>query len=106
PSKKPTSSLYFHLYLNAFENEETLFLREKASRSGKRRGEPGKISVHSLSSASLGGENLWPEDAHTPYDAKDRTDVRVPLPRPLRGGEEVELQIEFTSKLPQVVERT
>lgn len=106
PSKKPTRSLYFHLYLNAFENEKTLFLREKASRSGQRRGELGKIVVHSLSSTSMGGQNLWPADAHTPSDAKDRTDIRVPLPRPLRGGEEIELQIEFTSKLPQIVERT
>ncbi len=106
PSNKPTRALYFHLYLNAFESDETLFLRKKASRSGQRQGERGGITVHSLSSSALGGTNLWPKDAHTPSDPKDRTDIRVELPRPLRGSEVIELDVAFTSKLPQVVERT
>lgn len=106
PSKKPTSHLFFHLYLNAFEGSETLFLRAKASRSGQRSGTPGRIVVHSLTSQAFGKANIWPKDAHSPGDKHDRTDIKVPLPRPLRGHEEVELHVDFTSYLPEVVERT
>lgn len=106
PSTKPTDHLFFHLYLNAFENNETLFLRSRASRSGMRRGTPGRIEVHSLTSPAFGSQNLWPKDAHSPGDKKDRTDIKVPLPRPLRGHEDLELEIKFTSHLPELVERT
>lgn len=106
PSKEPTDHLFFHLYLNAFSGKETLFLRNQASRSGQRNGTPGKIVVHSLSSPVFGNQDLWPKDPHSPGDEKDRTDIRVPLPRPLLGFEEVELQMAFTAHLPEIVERT
>lgn len=106
PSRKPSDHLYFHLYLNAFSGHETLFLRNKASRSGQRHGAPGEIVVHSLFSPAFGKENLWPEDPRSPGDAEDRTDIQVPLPRPLLGFEEIELRLEFTAHLPEIVERT
>lgn len=106
PSRKATSHLFFHLYLNAFEGDETLFLRSKASRSGHRNGTPGRIVVHSLTSPAFGDKDIWPKDAHSPGDKKDRTDIKVRLPRPIRGHEELELRAEFTSYLPEVVERT
>lgn len=107
PSALPTKELYFHLYLNAFENEKTLFLRQHGGRSGSRHGEPGSITVTHLSSPSLGEGNLWLNAApHSPGDPFDRTDIRVPLPRELKGHEEIELEIEFVSRLPEVVERT
>lgn len=56
PSARPTSELYFHLYLNAFENDKTLFLRQRGGRSGARKGRPGSITVSHLSSPELGGE--------------------------------------------------
>lgn len=107
PSPKPTSELYFHLYLNAFSDAETLFQRGKASRSGQRRGRPGKIEVRSLTSARFGKKELWPgAAAHTPKDPKDRTDIRVQLPEPVLGHETLTLEVAFTSTLPEIVERT
>lgn len=107
PSAEPTSELYFHLYLNAFSDAETLFQRGRASRSGHRRGRPGKIEIHSLTSERFGEKELWPgPSAHTPGDPKDRTDIRVALPEPISGNETISFQVEFTSTLPEIVERT
>lgn len=106
PSSKPTEHLFFHLYLNAFEGKETLFLRKRASRSGQRQGVLGKIEVHSLTSPSFGAQNFWPKEAHSPGDEKDRTDIKVPLPRRLEGHEAIDLELTFTSHLPEFVERT
>jgi len=101
------SELYFHLYLNAFSNSETLFLREKGGRSGSRSGIRGKTTVLSLTSPTFGKGNLW-EDAskHSPGDPRDATDIRVPLPTPIRPGQTVEFTVEFESQLPELVERT
>lgn len=106
PSHKPTDHLFFHLYLNAFEGKETLFLRKRASRSGQRQGALGKIEVHSLTSPDFGSQDLWPREAHSPGDEKDRTDIKVPLPRRLQGREVIDLELTFTSHLPELVERT
>jgi hypothetical protein len=107
PSPAPADKLYFHLYLNAFENDETLFLRGAGSRSGKRRGAPGRVVGRKLRSPQFPGVDLWPgPEAHTPDDPKDRTDIAVPLPSPVEGHAELTLEIEFSSHLPQIVERT
>lgn len=107
PSRKPAKGLYFHLYLNAFENPETLFLRDKGGRSGVLSGTPGKTVVHSLTSPTFQGVQLWDSaSSHSPGDPADRTDIWIPLPRPVAVGESIELFIEFDSHLPQIVERT
>lgn len=98
--------LYFHLYLNAFENSETLFLRKGGSRNGTVPGRWGRIDVHSLRRR---GEqrNLWEDAArHSPDDQRDRTSIRVPLKRPVAPGETARFELEFTSTLPEIVERT
>ncbi len=107
PSARPTRELYFHLYLNAFSNEDTLFLRNHGGRSGTLRGSTGSVEISRLTSRAFGSDNLWEKAAaHSPGDEKDRTDIRVPLPRPLKGGEEVVFEIEFEAQLPEIVERT
>ena len=107
PSARPTHELYFHLYLNAFSNQETLFLRGRGGRSGTLLGPAGSVEISRLTSPAFGSDNLWENAAaHSPDDTKDRTDIRVPLPRPLEGGEEVIFEIEFQAQLPGIVERT
>jgi hypothetical protein len=108
PARAPTKELYFHLYLNAFKNEKSLFLRSPfgAGRSGSRAAEWGYIDVKTLTAPELGGASLWPLRVQTPGDPDDETSVRVELPREIAAGETLTLEIEFEAKLPEIVERT
>jgi Peptidase family M1 domain len=108
-SSRALSDLYFHLYLNAFKNDASVFLRSPfgESRSGLRADDWGYIDVRRCTAPSLGPDDLWP--AHTrgsPEEPDDETDVRLPLPKPLAPGDSLDLALEFTAKLPSVVLRT
>jgi hypothetical protein len=104
----PAGELYFHLYLNAFKNNQTVFLRSPfgAGRSGKGARHWGYIDVKRLSIREMDGTNVWPRGAHAEDDPDDETDVRVPLPRPVKPGEQITIDLEWTSQLPEIVERT
>ncbi len=108
-SRAPLPALYFHLYLNAFKNEKSLFLRSPfgQARSVLRADDWGYIDVRRLSARELGPDDLWPARTRgTPDEPDDETDVRVPLPKALAPGEQLTLELEFSAKLPSVVLRT
>lgn len=106
-SAKPLDALYVHLYLNAFEDDRTVFRRDRAAgfRGDTTAIDGGSIHVERFFVRELGAE-VWPEQATTPGDLLDRTDIRVPLPRPLAPGERVTIETTFVSKLPSVMLRT
>ncbi len=107
-SSVPLHELYVHLYLNAFKNDETLFLRSPfgAGRSGQHGTKWGYIDVKRLYAQELEAE-LWPSrSAKSPGDPDDETDVRVPLPAPLLPAQNLTLEVEFESQLPEIIERT
>jgi hypothetical protein len=107
-STGPLSELWFHLYLNAFKNDKTLFLRSPfgAGRSGDKAHEYGYIDVKHLLWVEANHRDLWPNrDPHSPDDPDDETDLRVPLPEPLAAGQTLTLELEFEDKLPEIVER-
>jgi hypothetical protein len=107
-SRESLNELWFHLYLNAFKNNRSLFARSPftAGRSGEKPQVWGYIDVHALRDARS-GEDLWPlRDQHSPGDPEDETDIRVPLPLPLGAGDTLELEVQWTSQLPEIVERT
>jgi Peptidase family M1 domain len=102
------NELWFHLYLNAFKNDKTLFLRSPfgAGRSGDKAHEYGYIDVKKLTWLEAGPQDLWPSrDLHSPGDPDDETDLRLPLPHPLEPGQVLTLALEFEDKLPEIVER-
>jgi hypothetical protein len=104
----PLGELYLHLYMNAFKNDQSLFLRSPfgAGRSGEHGTVWGYIDVKRLFARELGAE-LWPgRDKSSPGDALDETDIRVPLPTALEAGQRLTLEVEFDVKLPEIVERT
>jgi len=108
-SSAALSELWFHLYLNAFKNDKTLFLRSPfgAGRSGDKAREYGYIDVKKLILAGGSGEDLWPQrDRHSPGDPEDETDLRLPLPTALAPGASLDLELEFEDQLPEIVERT
>jgi hypothetical protein len=109
-SSRPVNELWFHLYLNAFKNQRSVFMREPV---GGFRGnilpkEWGTIDIRSLRLEVDRNTtvDVW-KDAETkrPHD-DDETDVRVPLPKPVLPGYEITLEAVWDDKLPSVVERT
>jgi hypothetical protein len=108
-STEPARELWFHLYLNAFKNDRSLFLRSPfgAGRSGDHATDWGYIDVARLSVRELGGGDLWEHaDRTSPGDPDDQTDIRVPLPAPIAPGQVVNVDFEWSAKLPSIVERT
>jgi len=103
------TTLPFHLYLNAFKNNRTTFMRESG---GEHRGfrrdasDWGWIDIRSIRTRD--GEDLsssWgyvrPDDGNP----DDETVAEVRLSRPVPPGETIELEVEFEAKLPKVFAR-
>jgi peptidase M1-like protein len=101
--------LYFHLYLNAFESDQTLFNRSPftRARSGRRTRHWGSTTLTRLAARELGGVDLLAQlEPHSPGDPLDRTDRRLPLPRAVAPGEALTIDLAWDSTLPDIVERT
>jgi hypothetical protein len=110
-SNRPTRELWMHLYLNAFKNEKSVFMRTSV---GRARGNGslshwGAIDVRRLvfkDSVRGVDDDLWPNaELKRPGD-DDETDARVPLPREIAPNEVITLAMTWDDKLPNVVERT
>lgn len=102
--------LQFHLYLNAFKNEMSTFMKES---SGRHRGAKlekeegwGWIEVTKM---VLDGTDLYKKFEYIQPDddnEDDQTVLRVPLDRAVGPQEEITLYIDFDARLPQVFART
>ncbi|HVR20870.1 MAG TPA: M1 family metallopeptidase, partial [Polyangiaceae bacterium] len=107
-SRVAVHELYVHLYLNAFKNQRSLFLRSPfdEGRSGARAEHWGYVDVERFAAREL-GTDLWPgRTPGTPGDPNDETDVRLPLPRAVEPGETLTFDVAFAATLPVIVERT
>ncbi|HZU84095.1 MAG TPA: M1 family metallopeptidase, partial [Polyangiaceae bacterium] len=108
-SEQPVRELWVHLYLNAFKNERSAFLRERIGGRGSRDPEDwGWIDVRELALRDADGPPVDLRSAMetaSPDDG-DETDARVRLPRAVAPGEAITLDVVFDDKLPSVVERT
>ncbi len=112
PSDDTVAELRFHLYLNAFKNDESTFMREsggqlRGDRHGPKARDWGWIDVASIKTA--GGEELRPGARFVQPDGNDLADetvLAVPLPSPVPPRGEITLDIDFTAKLPKIFART
>jgi hypothetical protein len=108
-SAQPVSQLWMHLYLNAFKNQSTVFMRAPV---GGFRGttlpkEWGTIDVRKLTwTDGTTSHDLWAKAQLKRGDDEDETDASVPLPRPVQPGESITLEMVWDDKLPSIVERT
>jgi hypothetical protein len=109
----PTQELQFHLYLNAFRDENSTFMKESG---GQLRGD--KIDTTSrknygniyLSSIRIGQSSnlvskiryIQPDD----LNSKDRTVISLALEKPILPGQTIQVQIGFKSLLPKIFART
>ncbi len=124
PDSVPVDELQFHLYLNAFRNEESTFMQETG---GRHRGfstendDPwGGVEVNRMQIVSGGLTDISPLGTSAGADLTDRitfiqpddgnindmTVISVPLPEPLAPGESITLDIDFTSTMPEIFART
>jgi hypothetical protein len=108
-SRVGVRELWLHLYLNAFKNDRSVFLRERVGGRGSSAPDDwGWIEVRSLALREAGGAHvdLLPAMETKQGADDDETEARVPLPREVVAGETITLDVEFDDKLPTVVERT
>jgi hypothetical protein len=109
--------LYFHLYLNAFKNLDSTFLREASV--GRERtllkdwlSIPGKekwgwVDIDKIQ--IVNGPDLTPLITYAYPDhnnSQDQTVVRIALPQAIPPKGTIELSVDFTSKLPRALART
>ncbi|MEZ0540843.1 M1 family metallopeptidase [Fibrella arboris] len=111
--------IQLHLYLNAFRNANSTFMRESG---GQLRGDAldksksenfGWAKLTALSDQRTGEsligqlQYIQPDDlASGTFNPDDRTVIRVPLSRPVVPGETVVFNMTFQAKLPKVFART
>ena len=112
PSDDAVSELRFHLYLNAFKNNRSTFMREsggqlRGDKAGRKPENWGWIDVASVKTA--GGQDLRPAARFIQPDGNDPSDetvLLVPLPAPVPPHGEIRLDIAFHAKLPKIFART
>ncbi len=111
----PVRSLPWHLYLNAFKNDRTTFMRE--SDLGSLRGDEfdrehwGHIDVKSMqvhlpdggrADLLIRAKFIQPDDGNV----DDQTVLETPLPFDVAPGETIAVDFEFVSQLPKVFARS
>lgn len=112
-SDDPVGELQFHLYLNAFKNTKSTFMKESGgvhrgnSLKGLRKEEWGYVDVMRMGvedGADLTDRirYIQPDDGNV----DDQTVIVVPLDTPVLPRGEIRLEIEFVSKLPKIFART
>jgi hypothetical protein len=112
-SDRPVSKVYFHLYLNAFQNEGSTWFTERKvltahgrSRGAAvlKKGEWGWIELRQVKQgdAALKWRFVQPDGG----PASDQTVAQIDLAEPVPAGGTLTLDIDFLSQLPRVVERT
>ena len=115
-SESPATEIWFHLYWNAFQNNRSTFLRERAQRGGGITGYgPGdwgycRVSaIRIIESPDFEAYDLTsrvryrqPDDGN-PFD---QTVFSVRLPQPVAPGQSLDLVISFASQVPKPISRT
>lgn len=102
--QSPVTMLPFHLYMNAFKNEESIFMSESGGRHRSARATSSGWGWIEVSTLKVGGIDatarlIYP---HTP----DETVVHVPLEQPVLPGATIEVDVDFEVQLPEVFART
>lgn len=110
-TKHPTSELQVHLYWNAWRDDQSSFIQEsmlgRASYAGRPADDRGSIDITKLALSGdtdllAGARFIAPDDGNS----NDRTVMSVALPRAVAPGEEIRLDVEWTSRVPRTYSRT
>jgi hypothetical protein len=104
-TESPATELQFHLYLNAFRNNHSTFMRESGPRARTADADSsawGYLDVQRLALADSTDlthklEFIQPDDGNS----DDKTVVRLPLSNPIPPGGSITVHIDFSCQLPQ-----
>lgn len=100
---EPVARLPLHLYLNAFKNEDSVFLREsRGQHRGARMAEDGWGWIE-ITRALVAGDDLT---GSLRMPGPDETVRELPLPAPVAPGDSIEVELAFEAQLPRVFART
>jgi len=109
-SNSPVGELLFHLYMNAFRNDESTFFRESSGGVKSRPlfatpDDPGWVEVGGV---TVDGEPETKRAFVQPDDGNrgDRTVLALTLKRPVLPGATARIIVNFTTKLPRFVVRS
>jgi hypothetical protein len=114
-SAVPVKTVYLHMYMNAFESNDSTFFTEKrlAGRSFPsgaeiRDGEWGHIALRKVvqQGAQPGAKASWAYVQPDGGSARDRTVLKLDLPVAVAPGATTLLDMDFQTQLPRVVART
>jgi hypothetical protein len=110
-SKQAVSSVYLHLYLNAFEGNGSTFFTEQRTRGFSFRSDvpikDGEWGHTQMTKVQQGGAAVpWLFVHPDGGPDTDHTVVRLDLPQPVPAGESTTLDIDFNAQLPRVIART
>src|SRR5204863_5466825 len=112
-SAHPTSELQLHLYWNAFRNAESTWLRERRLGGNTNTPRPdawGWTDIRSLRVITPGRTDVLTSGLHyiAPDDGNtaDKTVAALPLPRPVASNEAIDIEIEWSAKIPRPFSRT
>lgn len=113
PSQDTIRELQFHMYLNAFKNNESTFWNESGGQlRGMESGDEEKevwgwIDIRKMETDQ--GERLESKIQYIQPDdgnKNDQTVIAVPLENPVVPGGSIRINIDFKSKLPKIFART
>jgi hypothetical protein len=100
---QPVTELPLHLYMNAFKNDDSVFMKESRGQHRSARASDGGWGWIEVPAIRLGDIDLRPQAR---FDGPDETVLTVPLPAPVEPGAAVELDLDFVVQLPEVFART
>jgi Peptidase family M1 domain len=95
--------LPFHLYLNAFKNESSVFMKESHGEMRGARATDTGWGWIDVTRVVVGQDDLT---GKTSFPGPDQTVMDVPLPAPMAPGASTTVTMEFTEQLPEVFART
>ncbi len=108
-SREAAADLYFHLYLNAFANNRSSFVRELGDGAADwLERHPHGWGYIAVSAIRIAGVDVTPrmQFVHPDDDnIDDHTVFRLPLDAPLRPGRTLDVEIDFVSQLPKIAAR-
>jgi hypothetical protein len=104
--QSPVDMLPFHVYLNGFKNEQSLFMRSSRGRLRGATATDTGWGYLDIESVRAGGVDLTGKLRRPAGTEHDETVLELPLPEPVAPGATIEVAFKFTAQLPEVFART